>query len=128
MAGNDLADMDKSTKEILMNKEVIALDQDPLGIPAMKFIDFGDREVWIKPLENDEFAYCFLNRGETDWELDYDLTKEWLADPDFDWKRYSIDGNYKVRDLWKHKDLGKSGKPYKGTVPPHDVVVLRLSK
>ncbi len=128
MAGNDLADMDESTKEILMNKEVIALDQDPLGIPAMKFIDFGEREVWIKPLENDEFAYCFLNRGETDWDLDYDLTKEWLPDPDFGWKRYTIPGDLNVRDLWKHKDLGKSDKPFKGTVPPHDVVVLRLSR
>jgi hypothetical protein len=56
------------------------------------------------------------------------LKKEWIPDPDFGWKRYSIDGNFTVRDLWKHKDIGKSDEAFQGAVPPHDVVLLRLSR
>ena len=128
MAGNDIRNMDQEIIDILTNKEVIALDQDPLGISALKFVDYGDREVWIKPLKDGEFAYCFLNRGDDDWNVNYPLKKDWLPDPDFGWKRYSIDGNLTVRDLWKHKDIGKSDKAFQGTVPPHDVVLLRLSR
>jgi len=126
MAGNDIRNMDRTTLEILTNKEVIALDQDSLGIPALKFVDYGDEEVWIKPLQDKEFAFCFLNRGDEDWKVDYPLKHEWLPDPDFGWKRYSIHGNFMVRDLWKHKNIGKSDVNFKGTVPPHDVIVLRL--
>ena len=126
MAGNDLRDMDQTTLEILTNEELIALDQDSLGIPAMRFIDYGDHEVWIKPLQNNEFAYCFLNRAEEEWKVNHSLQKDWLPDPDFDWKQYKIHGDYIVRDLWKHKNIGKSNKPFQGTVPPHGAVVLRL--
>ncbi len=126
MAGNDIRDMDKSTFEILTNRELIAIDQDSLGISALKFVDYGDKEVWIKPLVNDEFAYCFLNRGNDPWKINFPLKQSWLADPDFDWKRYQISGNYQVRDLWKHEIIGKSEMNYKAVIPAHDVVVLRL--
>ncbi|MDZ7722994.1 MAG: glycoside hydrolase family 27 protein [candidate division KSB1 bacterium] len=128
MTGNDIRDMSDTVAEILTNKEVIALDQDKSGIPALKWVDYGEREVWVKPLEGGEFAYCFLNRGETDWTLEYPLQRSWIPDPDFGWKNYSITGDLKVRDLWTHKDLGTSDTPYSGVVPPHDVVLLRLSK
>lgn len=128
MAGNDIRNMDKKTFEILTNKNLIAIDQDPLGIPAFKFVDFGDQEVWIKPLADDEFAFCFFNRDDDPWKVDYPLSHEWLPDPDFDWAKYNIDGNYTVHDLWKDKVIGKSDKHYQGIVPPHDVVVLKLTK
>ena len=48
--------------------------------------------------------------------------------PPMGWKNYSISGDLKVRDLWTQKNLGTSGTPYSGVVPPHDVVLLRLSK
>jgi alpha-galactosidase len=128
MAGNDIRNMDRKTIEILTNKEVIALDQDPLGISAFKFVDYGDREVWIKPLQNGEFACCFLNRGKDEWVVNFPLKKDWLPDPDFCWKSYPIDGSFAVRDLWKHKNIGTSDKPFQGTVPSHDVVLLRLFK
>lgn len=128
MLGNDLRNMDSKTLKILTNKNMIAIDQDPLGIPAFKFVDFGEQEVWIKPLANDEFAFCFFNRDNESWKVDYPLSHAWLPDPDFDWQKYHIDGNYTVRDLWKDKVIGKSDKDYQGTVPPHDVVVLKLTK
>lgn len=128
MAGNDIRNMSETITNILTNQEVIALNQDELGISALKWVDYGDREVWIKPLKDGEFAYCFLNRGEKEWKLDYELQRSWIPDPDFGWISYSISGDLHVRDLWKHQDLGTSNMPFVGVVPPHDVILLRLSK
>ena len=127
MAGNDLRTMSDADREILTHQEIIALDQDSLGISAFKFVDYGEREVWIKPLQNDEFAICFLNRGESEWEVNYPLQRDWLPDPDMDWNVYRIDADLKVRDIWKQKDLGTAATPYTGTVGPHDVTLLKLS-
>ena len=63
MAGNDLRNMSDETLKILTNKEVIAINQDPLGIQGFKYFKEDDWEIWAKPLENDELALCFLNRG-----------------------------------------------------------------
>ncbi|HAH23933.1 MAG TPA: alpha-galactosidase [Prolixibacteraceae bacterium] len=61
-AGNDLAAMDKVTRELLTNKELIAIDQDPLGKQGFKIKDYGELEIYYKPLQNDELAICILNR------------------------------------------------------------------
>lgn len=54
MAGNDLSKMDADTKEILTNKEVIAVDQDKLGEQGRRFMDMGEHEIWANlwPTEN----------------------------------------------------------------------------
>ena len=61
-AGNDLRKMTAQTREILTNKEMIDIDQDPRGIAAFKMIMPDSLEVWVKPLKNDELAFCFFNR------------------------------------------------------------------
>ena len=75
MAGNDITKMSAETREILLNKEVIAVDQDPLGEQGRRFMDMGDHEIWAKPLANGELAMCFMNRSELLWTLDYDWRK-----------------------------------------------------
>lgn len=65
IAGNDLRTMDEVTREILTNKEVIAVNQDPLGIQCIKVRDDGDQEVYVKPLANGDYAVALLNRGES---------------------------------------------------------------
>lgn len=76
MAGNDLRNMDQSTKEILTNADVIAVNQDKLGQQAIKFMDMGEYEIWAKPLSNGEVAVCFMNRTNQPWKLDYDWKKQ----------------------------------------------------
>src|SRR5450631_3815270 len=61
-AGNDLRKMSPQTKTILTNKEMIAVDQDSLGIAAFKMVFPDSVEVWIKPLQSKSFVLCFLNR------------------------------------------------------------------
>jgi hypothetical protein len=63
IAGNDPRNMDQSTKNILLNKEIIAIDQDPLGRQATRVAKDGDREVWARPLASGGRAVLLLNRG-----------------------------------------------------------------
>jgi|GEM_PF-335779 len=64
MAGNDLANMSADTKAILMNKEMIAIDQDTLGRQATIYRDNGDYQIWVKGLANNEKAVCLLNTSD----------------------------------------------------------------
>jgi alpha-galactosidase len=119
MAGNDLTKMDEKTKNILLNKEVIAIDQDVKGIQGHPYVTFdNNKQIWIKPLQNGDIAVCFFNKGESAWTLDYD------------WKDCRIDHKtvYTIRDLWKHKDTGTTDSKLKSIVAPHGVIMLRLKK
>jgi alpha-galactosidase len=127
MAGNDIRDMSKETLEILTNKEMIAVNQDPLGIQGFKHEAKDSLEVWLKPLANDEWALTILNRGK-------------VARPfTLDWKTFSVTdtfanrtldtgaATYKIRDIWRKKDAGDTKKALKTTVPASDVLCLKLS-
>lgn len=123
MAGNDIRNMNDEVTEILTNKEVIAVDQDPLGRQAIKFLDMGEQEIWVKMLENKEVAVVFMNRMLVPWELKYD------------WQRINIyhrgairfsEQNYKMRDLWKHKDIGYTDDLLETVIPPHGILMVRL--
>lgn len=125
MAGNDLTKMDKDTKEILTNKEVIAVDQDSLGEQGRRFMDMGEHEIWAKPLKGGELAVCFMNREEIPWKLDYN----WHANTiyfanEVDMHQYT----YAIRDLWKHKEIGTTAEHTKAVIPAHGVLMVRLSK
>ena len=75
IAGNDMRKMDESTKNILTNKEVIAVNQDALGIEALKYSDKDSLQIWFKPLSNDEWAVCFLNRSSKAKQIDFNWQK-----------------------------------------------------
>jgi Alpha-galactosidase len=124
MAGNDIRSMDKETREILTNKEVIAVDQDSLGEQARRFMDMGEQEIWAKPLSNGELAVCFLNRTDNVWNLNHDWKKQTVY--------YATQVNihkkeYTIRDLWKHKDIGTTASLTKASIPAHGVLMVRLS-
>src|SRR6266567_2122738 len=65
LAGNDIRDMKPDIAEILMNKEVIAIDQDKLGKQGVRVAKEGDLEVWAKPLADGSHAVALFNRGES---------------------------------------------------------------
>ena len=62
MAGNDLKSMPAEIKEILTNKEVIAVDQDPLGMEGRRVRKNGDSEVWAKQMKDDSRAVVSQSR------------------------------------------------------------------
>jgi alpha-galactosidase len=63
IAGNDLMTMPKETRDILTNREAIAVNQDPLGIQGFRFGSENGVETWFKPMADGDWAVCFLNRG-----------------------------------------------------------------
>jgi alpha-galactosidase len=63
MIGCDVSKMEKDTAALLTNREVLAINQDPLGKPAHRVKQFGPCEVWKKPLADDTLAGALINRG-----------------------------------------------------------------
>ncbi len=63
IAGNDLKNMTPEIKEILTNKEVIAVNQDPLGMQGRRVRKNGDADVWAKQLKDGSRAVVLFNRG-----------------------------------------------------------------
>lgn len=128
IAGNDMRKMDEQTKNILTNKEVIALDQDALGVEGLKYRERDSLQIWFKPLGNDNWAVCFLNRSGQPKQVEFNWANEMVND-DISNRRLSTNATtYKLRDLWSHKDIGDTKKPLKATIGSHDVLVLKLTK
>jgi alpha-galactosidase len=125
-AGNDLAKMTPDTKTILTNKEAISIDQDKLGIQGFKFLSSDSVETWFKPLQNGDWALCFLNRGTISRNIDFDWAKHAVKDELFNHTLNTSKKIYKIRDVWKKKEIGTTKKPLKTTLPPHDVLMVRL--
>jgi alpha-galactosidase len=117
LAGNDIANMSADTKQILLNKEVIAVDQDPLGIQGHRVRKSGDLEVWSKQLADGGRAVILLNRGAA------------TASISADWADIGYPPTVKatVRDLWAKKDMGKFAANYTAQVPSHGVVMIRVN-
>jgi alpha-galactosidase len=115
LAGNDLGKMDDITKSILLNTEVIAVDQDKLGIQGSRV---GPPQVWVKPLSGGAKAVAMFN---------YVIDDE--AEPfTLKFKEVGFSGPVHARDLWAHKDLGVLHDSYTVTVPQGGVVMLKVWK
>ena len=128
IAGNDVRKMSKATKGILTNKEVIAIDQDKAGIEGFKYKDADSLEVWAKPLQNGEWAICFLNRSHHPVQVNFNWKDELINDNIFKKTLNAKDNNYKIRNLWTKSNEGDTQKPLEALLPSHDVIMLRLSK
>lgn len=115
IAGNDIRNMSKSAKEILLNSEIIAVNQDALGKQARKIRDNGDTEVFAKPMHDGSWVVGLLNRN--------DSVNQSIR---ISWNEIGIEGKHIVRDLWEHKDLGKFTEYFEITVKPHQCVVIQL--
>src|SRR5579883_1200777 len=113
LAGNDLRNMSSATRAILTNKEVIAVDQDPLGKEATRVAKEGDLEVWARPLADGSYAVGLFNRGPSPATV----TARW-ADVGFQ-------GKARVRDLWAHADRGEFEGQFSAEVPSHGTVMIK---
>jgi alpha-galactosidase len=116
IAGNDLRNMAPEIMEILLNKEVIAVDQDSLGKGGTQIAVEGDILVWAKPLSSGDYAVALFNSG----------TQE--AKGTAAWKDFGWSGKHAVRDLWAHADRGEVADAFSATIPGHGVVMIRVAK
>ena len=117
IAGNDLRTMSAETREILTNPEVIAVDQDALGMQGRKVRDNGPQEVWMKPLGDGSKAVILFNRGTEAGNIG-------IA-----WEDISLapGGKALVRDVWTKADVGSFAGRFEAKVAPHDVVMVRIT-
>jgi alpha-galactosidase len=117
IAGNDVRTMSERTKAILLNAEVIAVDQDSLGVQGI-LVSAGPPElqVWAKPLRDGSRAVALLNRSGAPARITASFRRAGLGAD-----------SATVRDLWAHADLGTFGRQYAVTVAPHDVVLVRIT-
>jgi alpha-galactosidase len=116
LAGNDLSRMTPATKAILLNKEVIAVDQDKLGKEGSRALAMGLTEIWTKPLSGDALAAGLFNRDTEAHSVTLHL------------KDVGFPASAKLRDLWAHKDVSATDGAYTVTVPGHGVVLLKVSR
>jgi len=126
--GNDIRNMSADTKSIILNKDVIAVDQDTLGVQGFKAATQDSIDVWFKPLAGGKWAFCLLNRSK--------VNKEYTIH----WQKFNIDDEiskcstnfynttYAVKNLWTKKLEGNTKKDKKVLVPAQDVVLYKLSK
>jgi alpha-galactosidase len=113
VAGNDVRAMTPEIREILTNREVIAIDQDKLGAQGFRVRKDGDLEVWKKPL-SEGIAVALFNRGAQ------------AARTTVKWTELGVTpARSTVRDLWAHEDVS-AGAELAADVPAHGVVLLRV--
>jgi alpha-galactosidase len=116
LAGNDISNMTADTKEILLNKEVIAIDQDALGRQGRRVKKTGDLEVWSKQLQDGGRAVALLNRGPAAAMVSVAWTD--IGYPD------AVSAS--VRNLWTKKESSMVKGGYSVEVPSHGVVMVRV--
>ena len=130
--GNDIRNMSQETKDIIMNKEIIAVNQDTLGVQGLRYLTDKGLEFWFKPLAAGEWAFTILNP--TKQAVTYDINWQEFNFTDEAVSKQSTQFDkvvYAIRDLWEHKDAGKTSlknrTDRKVTVPARDVISYRLT-
>jgi alpha-galactosidase len=119
LIGCDMEKLDDFTLNLLTNDEVIEVNQDPLGKQATCVYTIGDLRIYAKELEDGSRAVGFCNFGTEIIDISY---------ADFD--KLSLSGRFKVRDLWRQKDVASiqtttSQLPLK--VPVHGVLLYKFT-
>ncbi|MFE9672103.1 glycoside hydrolase family 27 protein [Microbispora bryophytorum] len=117
LAGNNLATMSAETRAILTNREVLAVDQDPLGRQGVKVAeDASGRQVYSKVLSGTgRRAVLLLNRTTS------------AASITARWSDLGLAGPATVRNLWAGTDSGTFDGGYTMTVPAREAVLLTVT-
>ncbi|HEY1890752.1 MAG TPA: glycoside hydrolase family 27 protein [Steroidobacteraceae bacterium] len=114
--GNDMWKWSPQVKAIALNREVIAVDQDKLGVQGQRVFKEGLSEVWTKRLAGNATAVAVFNRG------DYVAQSVHLH-----WADIGLRNVESVRDLWQHRNLNGASGSYEVSIPAHGSVLLRVT-
>jgi alpha-galactosidase len=116
LIGCDLGHADQFTLNLLTNDEVLAIDQDSLGLGARQVLDKDSLQVWKKPLADGAYAVGLFNLSST--------YKAASVDP----AAIGLTGYTNMRDLWRQQEWTTTGGLLKAKIPPHGVLLLKCSK
>ncbi|KAG0543073.1 hypothetical protein BDA96_02G158000 [Sorghum bicolor] len=109
LTGCDIRSMSKDTKDILSNQNVIAVNQDALGVQGLKVQKNGDQEVWAGPLSGGRVAVVLWNRGPTQASI----TASWSS------IGLSTSAVVDAHDLWTGEATSSVQGELKATVETH---------
>jgi alpha-galactosidase len=113
--GSDLTKLDAFTLTLLSNDEVIAVNQDALGKQAIPLVRKDGIEIWEKDMEDGSKAVALFNRSSSSAPARLERS---VLGP----------GNWQIRDLWSHKNLGELQPTFQSRLPSHGVILLRISR
>lgn len=115
LLGCDLSKLDDFTLNLLTNDEVLAIDQDPLGKEARQVLKKDSVQVWVKDLKGGTKAIGIFNMSKRNQTID------------LNWREINLNGPFKVRDLWRQKDLGLFGDKFSSFIPSHGCTLIKVS-
>ncbi|KAJ3047683.1 hypothetical protein HDU99_009422, partial [Rhizoclosmatium hyalinum] len=123
LLGHDITKMTQATMEIIGNKDVIAINQDPLGKSAFLRAVLENVFVWVGELTKGERILLVVNTADHEISVDILMRAFTISDKDaissFKWK-------VKAKDLWTKKSVGVfKGKLRLDAIPPHGVRMLK---
>ncbi len=116
IAGNNISTMNNTIRDILTAPEIIAIDQDELGIQGTRIKNKNGLQVWQKPLSDGSIAVALLNVSKNDARIAVSLE-------DIGFKKGVTSS---VRDLWERKNLSAIKDVFETEVGAHDVVVVKI--
>lgn len=128
LVGCPLEQLDDFTLGLLSNDEVIAIDQDTLGLPGTLIAEEKGVQVWAKQLADGSYAVGIFNTG------DYKKTAasyfNWGDEKErsysFDFAAAGLKGAWKLRDVWRQKDLGVFDGSFTTSIRHHGVIMVRM--
>ena len=129
LIGCPIEQLDAFTLNLLTNDEVIAINQDPLGKSARLVSEENGVQIWVKPLEDGSYAVGLFNVGvfgqtpQSYFRWGDEQPKSFT----FDFNKIGLKGIYKLRDVWRQKDLGDFKNSFKTDIQHHGVVMLKLT-
>ena len=116
MIGCDVRKLDSDTASLLMNGEILAVNQDTLGIPARRVKQIGACDIWTKPLVDSSVVVAVINRGSRAEDVNLKARDIGLLDP-----------SKLARNLWAGQDIADFKAELSLTVKPHETILLKVS-
>lgn len=117
MMGCSATDMSEATKTILLNKDIIAIDQDPLGKQAFRVWRKDGIEAWKKPMADGKVAIAFLNRNSSPASVTVP----------YDQLELEKEAAYDVYDVWTHSSVKQSAGSLSSKMVSHETQVFVLT-
>ena len=117
MIGCDIRHMDDVTLRTLTNRELIAINQDPEGRQPYAAVNDNGRLVYVRPLENGDYAIGFFNLSDSPSSICLNFWDIGLPT--------SSGYGFRMRDLWLHKDIGFVREYLRIPLAPHACAVYR---
>ncbi len=122
MIGCDVRNMNQATRDILLNPEVIAINQDVLGAQGYRvgsvLYSYEPAEVWAKPLYDGSIAVGLFNLGE--------INQRQIA---VAWETLGLhpERDCLIRDLWAKEDIGVFRTSFVTSVDGHQGKLIRIT-